>query len=94
MIYKELAFSLNFTDATALSTIGIGAILSLIFQLIIALAVNGDAKRLHNTGGGLFLFGAAMWGWIVFVFGIAGLALYWACHHSTLRSSTPPHRRD
>lgn len=93
MIYEQLAFTFNFTEASAFSAIGIGAIISIIFQLIIALEVNVDAKRLQK-GGGLFLFGPAMWGWIVFVFGIAGLAFYWACHHSSLRSNTPPHLRN
>ena len=51
------------------------------------------AKKLAARGGGLFLVGPFLWGWIVFIFGIAGLALYWAIHHSSLRSSVPPQDR-
>lgn len=64
-----------------------------VVQIIMALAVNGDAKRLVADRGGLFLFGPFLWGWIVFIFGIAGFALYWAVHHSSLRSTSPPHAR-
>jgi hypothetical protein len=68
-------------------------VLVFIVHVIMALAVNGDAKRLVSDRGGLFLFGPCLWGWIVFLFGIAGLALYWAIHHSTLRSTAPPNER-
>ena len=64
-----------------------------IVHVIMALAVNGDAKRLVASRGGLFLFGPFLWGWIVFIFGLAGLALYWAVHHSTLKASVPPNVR-
>ena len=64
-----------------------------IVHVIMALAVNGDAKQLVTNRGGTFLFGSFLWGWIVFIFGLAGLALYWAIHHSTLRSNTPPTAR-
>lgn len=61
-----------------------------ILHVIMALAVNGDAKRLLANRKGMFLFGPFLWGWIVLFFGLAGLALYWAIHHSTLRANTPP----
>lgn len=64
-----------------------------IVHVIMALAVNGDAKRLVSSRGGLFLFGPFLWGWIVFIFGLAGFALYWAIHHSTLRAGAPPNAR-
>lgn len=61
------------------------SIIVVLVHIIMALAVNGDAKRLVSGRGGLFLFGPFLWGWIVLIFGIAGLALYWAVHHSSLR---------
>lgn len=69
------------------------ALAAFVLNIIMALAVNGDAKRLQRSRGGLFLFGPTVWGWIVFVFSIAGLATYWALHHSSLRSSIPPQDR-
>ncbi len=64
-----------------------------IVHVVMACVVNGDAKQLIANRGGTFLFGSFLWGWIVFIFGLAGLALYWAIHHSTLRSNTPPNAR-
>ena len=64
-----------------------------VIHAIMALAVNGDAKRLVSNRGGLFLFGPFLWGWIVFIFGLAGFAVYWAVHHSSLRATSPPHVR-
>ena len=78
-------------------TIGILAIISGAFvfmvHIIMALAVNGDAKRLEANRGGLFLFGPFLWGGIVLIFGLPGLAVYWVVHHSTLRDSKPPQAR-
>jgi len=68
-------------------------IILFIVHIIMALAVNGDAKRLISSRGGLYLFGPFVWGWIVFIFGLAGFALYWAIHHSTLRATIPPNAR-
>jgi len=62
-------------------------------HIIMALAVNGDAKRLLQNQRGLFLFGPFLWGWIVFIFGLPGLAAYWAIHHSTLRNSKQPNQQ-
>jgi len=64
-----------------------------IVRIIMALAANGDAKRLVSNRAGLFLFGPFLWGWIVLIFGLAGFALYWAVHHSSLRPSAPPNAR-
>jgi len=64
-----------------------------IVHIIMALAVNGDAKRLIANRGGLFLFGPFLWGWIVLIFGLPGFVVYWAIHHSTLRDSKPPQAR-
>ena len=61
-----------------------------VVHVVMALATNGDAKRISTNGGGCFLFGPLVWGWIVFIFGLAGLALYWVVHHSTLRAARPP----
>ncbi len=83
-----LAYSKGFTNF-----IVIYGIFTFIVHAFMGLAVNGDAKRLSSTRGGLFLFGPFLWGWIVFIFGLAGLAVYWAIHHSSLRSITPPDRR-
>lgn len=73
--------------------IAILAIIAFLLNIVMALAVNGDAKRLLKARGGLFLFGPFVWGLLVFVFGIAGLAVYWGIHHSSLRSPIPPQER-
>ncbi|WP_411827912.1 hypothetical protein [Luteolibacter sp. AS25] len=62
-------------------------------HVIMALAVNWDAKRLVSIRAGLFLFSPFLWGCVVLVFGMAGLAVYWAIHHSTLRAGAPPDAR-
>ena len=67
--------------------------LVVITHIIMALAVNADAKHLVTQRSGLFLFGSTMWGLVTLIFGIAGLALYWAVHHSGLRVTTPPQDR-
>ena len=69
------------------------AVFVFIIHVLLAFAANGDAKRLRESGGGLFLVGPFLWGWVVFIFGIAGLALYWAVHHSALREMRPPQAR-
>ena len=63
------------------------ALAAFVLNIIMALAVMGDAKRLRASGGGLFLFEPIVWGWITFAFSLAGFALYWAIHHSSLRST-------
>ena len=75
------------------SFVVIYCIIVFLIHVIMALAVNGDAKRLVSDRSGLFLFGPFLWGWIVLIFGIAGFALYWAIHHSSLRASVPPKAR-
>ena len=69
------------------------ALAMLILNVVMGLAVNGDAKRLLAARGGLYLFGPFVWGLIAFVFSLAGFALYWAVHHSSLRSTVPPQAR-
>ncbi|VAX38113.1 hypothetical protein MNBD_PLANCTO02-1942 [hydrothermal vent metagenome] len=64
--------------------------LSFIMDIILALAVNRDAKQLQTSTFGLFLLSPFVWGWVVFTFGIAGFALYWAIHHSSLRPNMSP----
>ncbi len=59
-----------------------------IIHIVMAFVVNNDAKQLESESEGTFLFIPFFWSLIVFVFGLAGLALYWAVHHSTLRSKT------
>lgn len=72
-------------DITLGSGFAVFLVLSTVMNVIMALAVNGEAKRELLRGRGLFLFGPMGWGWIVLVFSIGGLALYWAIHHSSLR---------
>jgi hypothetical protein len=69
------------------------AIALFIIHILLALAVNGDAKKLEISGSGLFLVGSFMWGLMVFVFGLPALVFYWAAHHSSLRSPVPPDKR-
>jgi hypothetical protein len=64
-----------------------------ILHVIMAVAVAGNANRLRSDRGGLFLFGPFLWGCVVLIFGLAGFALYWAIHHSTLRATVPPNAR-
>ena len=70
--------------------IPIDGIATLIVNIILALAVHRDGKRI---GPGLFLSGPVLWGWAVFVSGILGVAVYWLVHHSTLRPTVPPGER-
>ncbi len=90
---------MNSFELSGLSIGGLGsltiayAVFVFIVHVIMAFAVNGDAKQLVANRGGIFLFGPFLWGWIVFIFGLAGLALYWAIHHSTLRATAPPNAR-
>lgn len=93
------SFNIDWLDLSAFSIPGLGivamawGIFVFVVNVIMALAVNGDAKRLVKDRGGLYLFGPFLWGWIAFIFGIAGFALYWAIHHSSLRAASPPHAR-
>jgi hypothetical protein len=83
---KDIA---EFTGAIA----PIAAIAVLILNIVMALAVNRDAKHLVAARSGLFLLSPFVWGLIAFVFSLAGFALYWAVHHSSLRSAAPPQTR-
>lgn len=69
------------------------SIFSFVLHLCMALAVNGDAKRMRKNNAGLFLFGPVFWGFLVLAFGLSALALYWVVHHSTLRDQRPPFDR-
>ncbi len=69
------------------------AVVAFLLNIIMALAVNGDAKRLRQSRGELFLFGPKAWAWTVFVFSIAVAAMYRAMHHLSLRSSVPAQDR-
>ena len=64
-----------------------GALL-LIVHIIMAFVVSNDAERLESEleSEDPFLFIPLFWGLLALVFGIAGLALYWAVHYSSLRS--------
>lgn len=90
---------MNYSELLEISVGGLGffviayTVVVFIVHVIMALVVNGDAKRLRSSRGGLFLFGPFLWGWVVFIFGLAGFAIYWAIHHSTLRASAPPNAR-
>ena len=70
------------------------ALAMFVLNVVIARAVNDDAKRLLAARGSLFLFSPLLWSIIAFVFSVAGLALYWAIHHSALRSTEPPQAAD
>ena len=41
------------------------AVIVFIIHVVLAFAANSDAKRLREAGGGLFLVGPLIWGWIV-----------------------------
>lgn len=62
-------------------------IVAFIAHVMMGISVFGDADKLESKEVELFLFHPMMWGAIVFIFGIAGLAVYWAMHHSSLRDS-------
>jgi len=55
-----------------------------IVHIWLALYVLLDAKA-YDARNGLFLASPLLWGFIVLVTGIVGLALYWLVHYSTLR---------
>ena len=53
---------------------------------IMAMSVRGQVRRSASSGSnGLFLFGPNLWSGVALIFGIAGVAVYWAVHHSSLR---------
>lgn len=64
-----------------------GGILALIVNCILAIAVFADGRRIASAGGRLFLVGPTLWSIVIFFTGVAGLALYWLCHYSTLVAS-------
>ena len=79
---------------TLIGAIGILTVAgAFLLNIFMAFAVNIDAKTLLQLRGKLFLFGPFVWGLLVFVFSIAGLALYWGVHHSALRSSDSSQER-
>ncbi len=63
-----------------------GGILAIIVNAFLAFAVFNDGRRIQSSGG-LFLVGPNLWTMIVFLTGVAGLALYWVCHYSTITAS-------
>lgn len=71
----------------------LGIVVAFLVNVILAIAVRRDAMSLRDLRGGLYLFGPLFWGVITFVFSLAGFALYWAVHHSSLRSTIPPQNR-
>jgi len=85
---------LNAIGPDGLSFFAVSYVVVIFFlHAVMGLAVSSDAKRMLSNRRGLFLFGSFVWGFIVFVFGLAGLAAYWAIHHSNLRPvTTPPER--
>jgi len=90
---------MNYNYLGGLNVNGLGefaviyAIALFIIHILLAIEVNGDAKRLEASGSGLFLVGSSMWGAMVVVFGLPALIFYWAAHHSSLRSPVPPDKR-
>ncbi len=60
-----------------------------IIHIIMGMVVFKDADKLESEEMDLFLFHPMMWGFVVFVFGLAGIAVYWAVHYSSLRDSRP-----
>lgn len=66
------------------------AVFIAVVHLLITWAVFRDARRLLAAGSGTFLIGPFLWGAVTLITGIAGFALYWVVHHSTLRRETSP----
>lgn len=96
MPYPFTVYGLGIFAPLALFTGVVSAVVSVFIldlNVILGLAVNGDAKRLRDTHAGLFLVGPFLWGMIAFLFSLAGVAVYWAIHHSNLKSVTPPGAR-
>lgn len=65
----------------------LGGILALMVNCFLAIAVYFDGRRIGMAGSRLFLVSPIIWAAIVFLSGVAGLALYWLCHYSTLVAS-------
>ena len=64
---------------------GIFAIVIFILHIILASGVKMDADAQIANNHRLFIFSPSIWGLIVLLTGLLGVALYWAIHHSTLR---------
>ncbi len=55
-----------------------------------AVGVLLDTSRMKRTGGVTFLVPGFVWFLGTLIGGIFAVAIYWAIHHSALRSTKPP----
>ncbi|HWB58214.1 MAG TPA: hypothetical protein VG733_01930 [Chthoniobacteraceae bacterium] len=83
---------------TSMSGFGVFPILiiclTVVLHLLFAFAVLADANKLSSPSGrpGTFLVGPLAWCLTAVIWGIAGVAVYWAIHHSTLRPNHPDYK--
>ena len=61
-------------------------VLSFLVHLAFALAVYRDAETNLRPQGRLLFVNPFTWALTAFLASVAGVALYWALHHSTLRT--------
>ncbi len=64
--------------------LGFALILTLIVDVLLAIAVYRDAAKLVREGGRPFLIGPVLWAVVTIAWGLAAVAVYWAIHHSNL----------
>ena len=63
----------------------IWAVLAFLVNLAFAMAVYRDAEHVQRPKGALLFVNPFTWALTALISSVAGVALYWALHHSTLR---------
>jgi hypothetical protein len=60
-------------------------VLWVLLQLVLAVSVTNNIKRLRQDARGPVLLGTVGWGFFTLMTGPIGFAFYWVMHHSNLR---------
>ena len=89
-------FDITDLDTGVLSALGsvtvfwgiVVAVLSILVNIVFAIAVYRDAVRLDRTRT-LIIAGPAIWGIATLFGGVVTAAIYWAMHHSRLNPDIP-----
>jgi ABC-type amino acid transport system permease subunit len=82
------SYSNEFSAFLAGTTISFLFVVVLVFAVVLAIAVNRDAKRRMIESGQLFLLSPGIWSALVlFTGGYLGALAYWLIHYSSLRNT-------
>jgi hypothetical protein len=81
------AFLAAWGQAIGVWAVGV-AILTVLVQVVFAIAVYRDATELDRTRN-LIIAGPAIWGIATLISGVITAAIYWAMHHSRLNPDIP-----